>query len=149
MKTRILTFASFVVAFAGLTAPAFGQLGQTVMASIPFPFLVQGKQLAAGNYSFQQDESNPSVLAIRNQDGAGQQLVLTESAQMMNTPNQSELVFDKIDGRYFLSQMWISGNNLGFQIPEQKAETRLKKEYAADRSNIQHPIQQTAVLCTK
>ncbi len=148
MKTRILTLAAFGLAFAGLTVPAFGQLGQTVTASIPFTFVVQGKQLPAGNYSFQRDESNPAVLAIRSRDGTAEKLVLTESAQMMKTPNQSELIFDKVDGDYFLSQIWTVGNDLGLQVPEAKAEQRWEQAYIASHSHAKQPTEQITMPCT-
>jgi hypothetical protein len=148
MKTRILGLAALVAAFAGLTIAAFGQLGQTVTASIPFPYIVQGQRMPAGHYSFQRDEQNPEVLVIRSDNGAAEKLVLTESAQMLNPADQSELIFDKIDGKYFLSQIWTAGNDLGWQIPEHKFESRVKKEYAANFPNMPQQVEQMTVRCT-
>jgi hypothetical protein len=149
MKTKIVTLTAFVVAFAGLTFPAFGRLTQTVQASIPFPFVVQKTQLPAGNYTFEEDHGNPAVLQIRSRDNATSMLVLTESAQMLKFPNQTNLIFDKIDGKYFLSQIWTAGNDLGQQILEAKAEQRWEREYAAGHSNTKHPTQHVTIPSTQ
>ncbi len=135
MRLRSLTLVSFAVILSITAGAAFGQFGQTILASIPFPFVIQGKQLPAGKYSFSRDVGNPAVLEIRSQDGTQSMLVLTESAETMKTPDQTDLVFDKIDGKYFLAKLRSSGNVLGWQIPEVKAEQRWEKDYVASHTN--------------
>ncbi|MFB3904191.1 MAG: hypothetical protein ACE15E_12115 [Acidobacteriota bacterium] len=149
MRRKILTLASFAVILTVMTVTAFGQLGQTILASIPFPFVVQRTQLPAGNYSFERDQSNPAVLAIRSQDGATSMLVVTESAQAVKAPNQANLVFDKVDGKYFLSELWTVGTDLGRQIPEARAEHRWEQDYAASHSNPKQLSQMITVPCTR
>jgi len=125
MMKRITVLASLILGVTGLTSPAFGQMGAVLKASIPFPFIVQGAQLPAGNYVIETEETNPLITEIRKVDGEKSVLALTEPADGKGDTKLVRLVFDKIGGEYFLTQIW-TGDQWGKQISEAKAEQMLK-----------------------
>jgi hypothetical protein len=52
-------------------------------------------------------------------------LVLTNAAQRSESDNSSKLVFHRYEGTYFLSQVWITGNDRGKEILRSRAEREL------------------------
>ena len=124
MRTRYVGITSAVVSVVALMALAFGQITLPVFASIPFAFTVQGKQLPAGRYSLQPDNGNPSIVVIRSVSRSAKPLVvITTMRESLNPSGQAKLVFDRVGGKYFLSQIWPgNGAEIGRQVPEKSAE---------------------------
>ena len=147
MRTRFVGMTSAVVSLVALTALAFGQISLPVIASIPFAFTVQGKQLPAGKYSLQSDSGNPSIVVIRSESQRGTPLVVqTTMAQTEHPSDQAKLVFDKIGGKYFLSQIWPgNGDEIGRQVPEKRAEIHWLNTHESVSAGMP---QQTTVPCS-
>jgi hypothetical protein len=122
MRRKIFTLAFLFAAFGALSVPAFARTDQLVKANIPFPFIVESTQMPAGHYTFERLQTNPGVLLIRNANGSREMVLLTEQAEARGEGNNTNLVFDKVGGRYFLSQIWTVGSNWGLEIPEAGAE---------------------------
>jgi hypothetical protein len=118
----ILTVGGGVVANAQIDADTH------VKADIPFAFAVGHSTLPAGTYEIQRlDEVNPKVLVIRNMNEHISVAFQTVDAQ---TPDDqpvstTELVFDRLGDRYFLSQVWEDGSATGADLPKSRMETRL------------------------
>lgn len=105
MKRRaIVTLAAFVVAFIAGGAVASAQ--KSVVAEIGFPFVAGGKELAAGKYTIEMPAAGPVILkgAAGN---SGLMPVITRLGRH-DQDHGTELVFDKIDGKYILSEIWPS-----------------------------------------
>jgi len=119
----LLTVGTGVVANAQIETDA------RIEANIPFAFAVSNTTLPAGKYEIRTvDENIPSILELRSADGRTKVIFETEDAQ---TPggdqraSKTELTFDKVGDRYFLSQVWLAGDAAGNQLPKSKMEKKL------------------------
>ncbi|HXG65090.1 MAG TPA: hypothetical protein VNO70_08270 [Blastocatellia bacterium] len=72
------------------------------------------------------DETSLNVMEIRSANGRTAVLFETEDAHANQTPRQTELVFDKIGDRYFLSQIWLSGSDTGPRWQNRKWSSSLR-----------------------
>ncbi len=97
-----------------------------VKANIPFAFSIQNRNLPAGQYTIERVWStNTDLLVIRGENHS-QSIFVSESAQKLDAPKQTELVFDKIGSHYFLREVWTVGETTGREVPEAKAEKEVK-----------------------
>jgi hypothetical protein len=109
-----------------VTASAQIQSNVTVEANIPFSFVVNDTTLPAGKYTIRTTEDTTlNVLEIRNDDGRVAVLVDTNTVQPNQMPNKSQLVFDKVGDTYFLSQVFVDGDESGNQLIKSRMERRL------------------------
>ncbi len=110
-KAPIVTVAILaVLALAGSTAIAQTGSVHSAVVKVDFPFVVKGETLQPGAYTFQID--NNQVL-VRSQGGAGNGVimpVLTRTGRHDKDP-EPELVFDKIGGKFLLSEVWLPGED--------------------------------------
>jgi hypothetical protein len=117
----------------GLTMTANAQVpsDSILKANIPFSFMVQDKTFPAGEYTIKQsgaDDDSEFVLEISSDSGKGKTMVFnTTSASEDQTPAHSNLVFDKFGDKYFLSKIFVAGDNDGNQVEESKMEKNLEK----------------------
>ena len=106
-----------------LAASAFyGSDQRNVVAIIPFPFVVAGHTLPAGRYIV--SPMNQNTLRLHESTGPGM-LVSTNGAQRPSSDDSSKLVFHRYQSTYFLSQVWITGSDLGREIRRSDAEIEL------------------------
>jgi hypothetical protein len=97
-------------------------------ANIPFRFTVADTSLPAGEYTIKRvDDTNPGALEIRSANNRVSVVFLTESAQAEHSPTKSDLVFNKVGSRYFLSQVWEQGDKTGEELAQPRAERKLEK----------------------
>ena len=120
-----------LVLFGGLTAAQAQMDSDTILdANIPFQFVVGRATFPAGKYTIKQmddSEDTPNVIEISSADGRMRTFFDTENASLDNAPKKSEIIFDKIGNNYFLSQIFLEGENYGIQAEESKMEKKLKK----------------------
>jgi hypothetical protein len=105
-----------------LAASAIAQTKGDVVAVIPFPFVVAGHTLLAGRYIV--SPVNENTLRIHESMGPGM-LVSTNATRRSESDNSSKLVFHRYEGTYFLSQVWITGNDRGREVPRSRAEREM------------------------
>jgi hypothetical protein len=131
MKTVIKLFLSLcLVAGLGgaMTASAQIDSDSTIEANIPFSFVVENRTLPAGKYFVRVAEtSDLNTLEISSARGGKAVLFQTEGVQPERATGKSELVFDKVGDRYFLSQVFIEGDTTGSQALKSKMERRLEE----------------------
>jgi hypothetical protein len=111
--------------YAALLLAASACIAQTkgdVVAVIPFPFVVAGHTLLAGRYIVSPVSAN--TLRIHQSTGPGM-LVPTNAAQRSESDDSSKLVFHRYEATYFLSQVWITGNDRGRQVLRSTAEREM------------------------
>ena len=111
--------------YAALLLAASACIAQTkgdVVAVIPFPFVVAGHTLLAGRYIVSPMTEN--TLRMHESMGPGM-LVSTNAALRSESDNSSKLVFRRYEGTYFLSQVWITGNDRGREVPRSRAEREM------------------------
>ena len=121
--------------YAALLLAASTCIAQTkgdVVGVIPFPFVVAGHTLPAGRYIV--SRVNETAMEIRGSKSAGM-FVLTNAAQRSGSDNSSKLVFHRYENTNFLSQVWITGNDRGREVPASRAEHEMAAK-TIQKSNI-------------
>ncbi|HKG61254.1 MAG TPA: hypothetical protein VKB05_15950 [Pyrinomonadaceae bacterium] len=100
----------------------------TIYASIPHSFIVRDATLPAGEYMIKvaDDYNDLNVLEIRSRQGHTAVLFDTEAVQANRAPGKSELVFDKIGDNYFLSRVFLKGDESGNELPKSRMQRRLE-----------------------
>ena len=136
MKNRILkgiTMLMLIAAVAVMAAlvSAHAQTHVSMIAEIPFDFVVGGKSLKAGDYAVRTFTNNSAALLIINQDSDEAAVRLTQSIQTRNVPRQAKLVFHRYGQRYFLSEVWTIGNSTGQQLNKSGEERALERQLAS------------------
>ena len=131
MKRVSKLFLSFCLVMglgAAMAARAQIDSDVTIEANIPHAFMVKDKQLPPGSYMVKvaNKSGDLNVLEIRSHDGHTAVLFETESIQVNRAPGTSELVFDKVGDKYFLSQVFLKGDENGNQLAKSKMQRELE-----------------------
>jgi len=127
-----LFLALCLVAGLGITLTANAQIRSdvTIRANIPYTFVVNNTTLPAGTYVIgvlDPDASDLSLLEIRSANGKTAVLFDTESVFVPGSAPQTELVFDKIGDTYFLSKVFLKGDEGGNKLLKSKTQQRLEE----------------------
>jgi hypothetical protein len=103
MKRRaFVTIAALVVALVAGGATATAQT--SVTAEVTFAFVAAGKDMPAGKYTFEVPATGP--VTVRGPGGSVVMPVITMLGRH-DRDRDPELVFDKIGGKFILSEVWI------------------------------------------
>ena len=128
MRKKSGTFLGILGCFALLAMPnAYAQSEEKVTASIPFEFTAGGSMLPAGEYTISRVANAPGMLLIRSEDNHTARFFGVENAYVHQTPDRTELVFNEVGDKYFLSQVWVEGEDLGRELPKPRAERELER----------------------
>jgi hypothetical protein len=126
MKTNVYG-ALMILALALIVSAPMTQAQVRARAQVGFDFSLDQKQMSAGAYEI--GSLNGSVLVVRNLDTREARLLIApmrvQASQASGTPH-AKLVFHKIDGQYFLAQIWDGQSNTGIAFPESKREKELQ-----------------------
>ena len=114
---------------AALTSNAQIQSDATIRVNVPYAFVVNNTTLPAGAYviTVPDTSSDLNVLEIRNANYKTAVLFDTEPVTGTRIMRRSELVFDKIGDTYFLSRVFMSGDEGGNQVLKSKKQRRLEE----------------------
>jgi hypothetical protein len=127
-------FLGVTIAFSAVTAHA--QDSPRVNVTIPFDFVVGGKQLKAGEYVIESLLDRRAVL-FRSKDGNVQQTVFTVPIETTKIGNHERLIFHRDTGNYFLSQVWFSGDEDGRDlIPGVQEKSLAKNQPVSDQAMV-------------
>jgi hypothetical protein len=127
MKNTIRLLATFVCLVGLWGSWAQAQESPYLKAHIPFDFIAGNRTLPAGDYLIKRGLSNsPDVLLIRGKENKEAMFLLVNETQAQVTPTESQLVFDRFGDSYFLSTIWLAGEDLGCEAPMPKAEHELE-----------------------
>ena len=102
----------------------------TIRANIPYSFVVNNTTLPAGTYVITVQDpyaSDLSVLEIRSANSQTAVLFETDPVTAPGLAPQTELVFDKIGDIYFLSRVFLKGNEGGSQLLKSKRQRGLEE----------------------
>lgn len=125
MKTLLIL--GVLLAAGNVTSNAQALIEGSIETTIPFAFIVKDTTLPAGKYILRRvDPNDPGILEISNARNRTTVLFEAQNTQANRTPRDAELVFDKVGDQYFLAQVWTSGSEDGYQLPETKAQQRLE-----------------------
>ena len=114
MRRKI--FAAVVVAvFALGLAGSLAWAAGAVAVDVPFSFLVKDKEMPAGSYEIRAEGANQSPLTIRSTRSGGT-VVLQVIERLADTgAKEPKVVFDKVDNKYYLSEVHMPGTD-GFLV---------------------------------
>ena len=120
MKKQFIILSTILCCLVLAVAPsAVEQRGRRTGLNIPFDFVVQGQKLPAGEYTVERvDRSNPSVLAMRDANGATTRVFLTQRAESSIVEKRLVLLFHRCGERYLLIRVWLAGDVYGRQLPQ-------------------------------
>ena len=111
-----------------LTTASVNAQSKRSFINIPFSFTVGDKTLPAGEYTIapiRRDSHNVWQVESRNRDKSV--LFTTIPVWGSNTPDETNLVFNRYDGQYFLSQILTGGENSGRVLRMRRVERALAK----------------------
>jgi len=136
MKSRILKGMTTLLIVAGLmlvagVATANGQSKDRLVAQVPFEFIVGDKTLASGEYKLRTVTSAGEALLIKNADAGDAAIRMTSPIGYDHSKTYARLVFHRYDNRYFLSQVWMSGEGIGRELQRSAQERAIERELAA------------------
>jgi hypothetical protein len=131
MKRQALTLVG-VLSLLLAAGSAFAQTIR-VQANIPFSFSVNKETLPPGLYEIQSvGSSDGKTLMIRDGNLHVKALALANGIQSLESSKQTKLIFNRRGSRYFLSQVWVEGNDSGHELPVSPREAEMAKDYAAE-----------------
>ncbi len=122
MKRNLIGILSLVVMSVTLNATANAQA--FAKADVPFAFKVGSAQLPAGTYRV--NAAGDTAVLIQNLKTSAGALSIGRHEYARETG--SKLVFHRVAGQYFLSEIWRGGGNAGIVIPTSDQEKELQKE---------------------
>jgi hypothetical protein len=104
---RATLVAAGIVTLVGGTASA-----SVFDVKIPFPFVVQGHALPAGEYRVERNMSDSSVMLIRGERGNNASMFVqtTPAAGKDPSGNTPALTFKRDENQYRLADIWESGS---------------------------------------
>jgi hypothetical protein len=112
---------------AASAAVANGQSNHPLTAQVPFEFVVGGETLAAGEYRVRSIDQAGEAIAISNR--AGKSVIrLCSPASRRDVAKSAKLVFHRYGSTYFLSQIWMAGENDGRELAKTKQERAMERE---------------------
>ncbi len=119
VATTVLALPLTVIGFGRASAQATtspDKYFKTHVIETTFPFEVGGKTVPAGKYEVEQ--TAPNLLVFRPTSGKGATVeapVLTRLARPLTPLTTPDVVFDKVNDSYFISEVWLPGED-GFLL---------------------------------
>jgi hypothetical protein len=123
LRSVVLAGLVMVGSGAGVLAQ---QAERVVKFEAPFAFEVESNKLPAGEYTVL---VQAGWVQIQGKDGKGAAHALTMpvASRGVKTVAKSHVVFHDYQGRYFLAEIWASGQEKGRELLETREEQQLAK----------------------
>lgn len=129
--TKILMGFSFLI-IGGLTV-ANAQINSDAILKIkvPFAFKVREKMMPAGEYIIKTADDTGdanTLLQIYDVDKRGKAAIFDSvPLSVSNSPTKSNIIFGKVRGNYYLSEIWEEDNANGNQVEEPVNMKKIEK----------------------
>ena len=146
MQTKQSPFLrSLLTALVLLLAPAalLATWKETVEVSIPFSFMVEDEELAAGSYRFSTLQAEPNVVKIESTDGTEELMTITapnltetieESASMETNPL---VVFEQFGGSNYLTEIHVPRRSMTWNVTVPKVVEAHLEESQSMRTSVE------------
>jgi hypothetical protein len=116
-----------LVVFSGMAAAQL--IGSTtVVAQVPFEFMVANKIVPAGECAVQAFNDDGKILVIRNAEAKVSLLSTSSQSEGKQDASNYALVFKHYGDRYFLSGIKLRGSNITYRLPESRLEAELRAQ---------------------
>ncbi len=119
MMKRAATVALGALLLIGGSAGA-ALAGDTVTAKVPFPFIVNGLELPAGDYVLSRSETDSMLMIISRADGRHVGLVLTQPLDLARENQEPQLDFERVGQAMYLTQITF-GYGQACEVPSPAA----------------------------
>lgn len=133
MNTRVVKIFFAVGLFVMLMGVGANGQDLKLKANIPFDFTYGDVVMPAGEYDLMKlNILSGKVFQIRDEGGKNTavRLAMTQTARR-NVPTESVLIFNRYrengDVSYFLAEVWVEGNDTGFEFFKHRSERELIK----------------------
>ena len=123
------------LAFAIAVVSANAQHANTVLANIPFEFVVGDKKLPAGRYTLRSANQPRDALIIQGVKNGQSAIRMISSTAQEKEGTDARLVFHRYGQNYFLAEVW-NGESDGLRLAKSNQERSIKRELAAIPSKI-------------
>jgi hypothetical protein len=139
MKNQILKAATVLSLVVGLgitfaVAPAAADSFGSIKVDVPFDFTADQTMLPAGKYTIQSAGVNGNgVIRITNEEGKTSGLLVTNSAESVQSKTESVVIFHRYGDQYFLFQVWAIGDTIGLEIPKSSRERQAARSIEANK----------------
>lgn len=125
LNTTVKLFLAGAILLIGITAASAQVDPQSkITTNVPFSFVVDGKTYPAGTYSFSRLDTNggDSSQLVMSGPKASQTILITIPTIAAKEAKETHLVFEKVAGQYFLTQIWGKGDAEGARLIESSSE---------------------------
>jgi hypothetical protein len=121
MRSRTL-IAAAAVAVAMLAGSQPAQAQTQYDFKVPFGFVAHGKTFAAGEYRLATNDTD-TILTLEGKDPKNGAVALPVETRISEARSlaEPEIVFDKLDGKYFVSELLVPGDD-GYMVQVTKAK---------------------------
>jgi len=113
-----------ILMLAGLTGLANAQTGTTIIAEVPFDYIVNGKTMPAGEISVKVENNGQAYLEITS--GQRSAFAIPNPDETARPAEETSLVFHKYGDRYFLAGVKRAGQNRNYELPAGSLEKELR-----------------------
>ena len=120
---NLLRVGTLAIALAVLVAPVAAQIQTPFEVHVPFAFAAGKVQMPAGDYRVNRQGTN--ILILRNADTSDAVILPTAALDIDSTAERAALVFNRYDGKYFLSQVRSFDGTQTFRLAPSKEERQL------------------------
>ncbi len=139
MQKQILKAATILSLVVALTitfaaAPAAAESFGSIRVDVPFDFSAGSRVFPAGKYTIRPAGVNTNgVIRITSEDGKTSGVLLTNSAESIESKNETALIFHRYGDQYFLFQVWVVGDTIGLEVPKSSMERQAVRAVEADK----------------
>jgi hypothetical protein len=103
---KVVKVALVVMAGLLLGGASAAMAQDSVVAKVPFAFVVNGVNLPAGDYTISRDTSHPAMMSIARADGRHTTLTMSHAVDVDRaTERAPQLEFTKVGGQYQLTRV--------------------------------------------
>jgi hypothetical protein len=125
--------ALFALGLLMATASAYAQTIR-VKAEIPFNFVVTAGTLPSAEYTIQSVQNIDHLLTLSS---AGQKSIVFLANPCLllkatEVSGESKLVFRRYGDQYFLSEIWMEGSSVGYQLRKSRRELEMAQNHTVD-----------------
>jgi hypothetical protein len=115
----------------GIGASVHGQgLTDGILVKIPHDVIVHDKQLPAGEYEIRKDPNaaNPILRFFNRDEMMYETPVLPIAKETKEVTEDPKVVLHRVGNQYYLTEVWIMPDTLGYQVPLPSNVRALEKE---------------------
>ncbi|HXE89858.1 MAG TPA: hypothetical protein VNK82_02745 [Terriglobales bacterium] len=137
MTRNYTILAVLLLMTVAATVTANAQNDRSITVNIPFDFVVENQKLPAGEYRIQPVHSDRSDrLLLRSGGSRTLTTVFTLPKRTLDPARESRLVFKRYGDRYFLSQIWVHGADVGRELLVGRAEQEAAKRHGSKNLTV-------------